>query len=434
MTRSPFVSMVEKYSEKDPVSAAHTLETISESDAAAVIGALPNAVTVEIMRHLRCDFAAAVMEKIPRELLRAIAEKMDLEHGAAIFLHLNPETRQAFLACLDDSKKRRVQAYLTYPEASAGRMMSGDFLAFHSDLKIAEATEKIRELTQQGSLASYVYVVDQENRLVGVMNMRDMLLASSDDALETVMRRNVFTVHCCSDREKVVHEIAARHFFAVPVVDHDQRLLGVVKAEQLIGDAQEEATGDIQKMFGAGGDERVFSSIGFSLRQRLPWLHVNLATAFLAGSVVALFEDVIAKITALAIYLPVIAGQGGNAGAQSLAVVMRGLVMREIPSRKWKNLILKESVIGLVNGLVIGVVTALLAWLWQGNPVLGVVVGLGMLVNLTVAGLSGAAIPLFMKGVGLDPAQCSNIILTTITDVFGFFAFLGIAVIFRNYL
>jgi magnesium transporter len=161
---------------------------------------------------------------------------------------------------------------------------------------------------------------------------------------------------------------------------------------------------------------------------------VNLATAFLAAGVVSMFEDIIAKITVLAVFLPVVAGQGGNAGAQSLAIVMRGLVMREIPREKTMRLILKEGGLGVITGLITGLVTAVVAWLWQGNPFLGVVIGLGMVVNLFVAGLSGAAIPIVMKALGLDPAQCSSIILTTVTDVVGFFAFLGFAVIFQSYL
>ena len=216
------------------------------------------------------------------------------------------------------------------------------------------------------------------------------------------------------------------------MVDSQNHLLGIVKAEWLLYGIQAEVTADLQRMFGAGGDESTTSPIMFSLKKRLPWLHVNLATAFLAAAVVALFESVIAKLTILAVFLPVVAGQGGNAGAQSLAIVMRGLVMREIPKGKAARLIMKETGVGTINGAVIGLVTALIAWAWQGNPLLGLVIGLGMLVNLAVAGLSGSAIPMLMKKAGLDPAQCSSIILTTVTDVVGFFAFLGFAVLFQS--
>jgi magnesium transporter len=236
------------------------------------------------------------------------------------------------------------------------------------------------------------------------------------------------------DRQEVANELSRRKYFAVPVVDSDNHMLGIIKAERLIQGVQEDVTKDIQRMFGAGSDERVFSTLFFSLRKRLPWLYVNLATAFLAAAVVAMFEGIIAKLTVLAVFLPVVAGQGGNAGAQSLAVVMRGIVMREIPKDKISGLILKEGKLGAINGALVGVVTALVAWLWNGNPYLGVVIGLGMLFNLIFAGLSGASIPLLMKRIGLDPAQSSSIILTTGTDVMGFVAFLGFAVLFQSFL
>jgi magnesium transporter len=260
------------------------------------------------------------------------------------------------------------------------------------------------------------------------------LLASPDITLESIARKDVFSLHCFIDRKEAANELAKRRFFAAPVVDSENHILGIIKAERLIQGIQEDMTKDIQKIFGAGGDERVYSSILFSLKKRLPWLHVNLATAFLAAAVVALFEGIIAKLTVLAVFLPVVAGQGGNAGAQSLAVVMRGIVMREIPKDKVFSLISKEAKLGAINGAIIGVVTALIAWIWHGNPYLGLVIGLGMLLNLVFAGLSGSSIPIVMKKIGLDPAQSSNIILTTVTDVMGFIAFLGFAVLFQNYL
>jgi magnesium transporter len=260
------------------------------------------------------------------------------------------------------------------------------------------------------------------------------MIAPPDKRLEEISRKDVFTIHCFLNIQDAATELSRRRYFAAPVVDSQNHMLGIIKAERLIQGVQEDLTKDIQRMFGAGSDERVFSTIVFSIRKRFPWLCVNLATAFLAAAVVALFEGIIAKLTILAVFLPVVAGQGGNAGAQSLAVIMRGIVMREIPKNKIFSLIFKEGKLGAVNGTLIGVVTALVAWLWYGNPYLGLVIGLGMLLNLIFAGLSGASIPLLMKKIGLDPAQSSSIILTTVTDVMGFIAFLGLAVLFQSYL
>ena len=253
-------------------------------------------------------------------------------------------------------------------------------------------------------------------------------------SLESILQKDVFSIHCFVDLQDAANELSKRKYFAAPVVDSENHILGIIKAERLIKGVQEGTIEDIQRMFGVGADERPFSSILFSLKKRLLWLHINLVTAFMAAAVVAVFEGIIAKITVLAVFLPVVAGQGGNAGAQSLAVVMRGIVMREIPKEKTAALIIKEGKLGAANGTIIGIITALIAWIWMGSPYLGLVIGLGMLGNLICAGLSGAAIPLIMKKIGIDPAQSANIILTTVTDIIGFFAFLGFAVIFQNYL
>ncbi|NIO07997.1 MAG: magnesium transporter, partial [Deltaproteobacteria bacterium] len=368
------------------------------------------------------------------ESVIGIVERLEPTQAASILMTLSEDRRNSFVERLSQKNREQIRELLTYPENSAGRLMTTEFLALRTDTKVREAIQRIRTLANRKAPASYAYVVNEEYHLVGVINMRDLIIAQGDSTLASIMRMHVFSVNAFADCEEVAAELAEKKYFAAPVVDHENRLLGVIKADQLLGDVQQRATEDIQKLFGAGGDERVFSPISFSLRKRLLWLNVNLATAFLAASVVALFEGIIAKITVLAVFLPVVAGQGGNAGIQTLAVVMRGLVMREIaPSRVWP-LLGKEAIIGGLNGLAIGVVTGAIAWYWAGNAYLGIVIGLAMIVNLLAAGLSGAAIPLSMKAMGLDPAQSSGIILTTVTDVVGFFAFLGLAVLFQGYL
>ena len=432
--QGPFVPLVQKYFERDIVAAAHSLEMMGEDDAVEVIKALPVSLAVRAIRHLQVSYAAALLKDADPELFKSITSSLEPQFAATIFMHLPDDARERFLEYIPDKLRSQIREALTYPEDSIGRIMTTNFLSFHKDVQVEEAIEKIRALAKKRFPASYAYVIDNEDHLVGVMNMHDLMLASPEDPLEKVMRKDIFALHCFTDREEAANELSKRKYFAAPIVDSQNRILGIIKAEQLLQGIQEEVTEDIQRMFGAGADERTFSPMGFSLRKRLPWLHVNLATAFLAAAVVALFEGIIAKLTVLAVFLPVVAGQGGNAGAQSLAVVMRGLVMREIPKDRVWSLILKETRIGLLNGLIIGVVTAGIAWLWHGNAYLGLVIGLAMIVNLVAAGLSGAAIPITMKAIGLDPAQSSSIIQTTMTDVIGFFSFLGFATLFQQYL
>lgn len=431
---SSLLPLVRNYFELDPPRAARSLESLPIEEAMEVLASIPPHLAAQAIPHLQVEFAATLLKDMKPEAIASIVGYLEPALGASLFLRLPEDKKNDFLAHLPEKTKREVQDFLNYPEDSSGRLMSTDALTFRTEMTVNDAIEKIRQTARQKTPASYAYVLDKENHLVGVMNMRDVLIAPQDAKLESVMRRDIYSIPAFMDREQIARELSKRRFFAVPVVDAQNCFLGVIRAEQIIQEVQEEATEDMQKMFGAGGDERAFSPIRFSIRMRLPWLHINLVTAFLAASTVALFENIIAQITVLAVFLPVVAGQGGNAGAQSLAVVMRGLVMREIPRGKVIKLLAKETSLGLINGFLIGVVSAAITWVWHGNPYLGLVIGLAMVVTMAVAGLAGAIIPITMKSMGLDPAQCSNIILTTITDVMGIFTFLGFALLFQKYL
>lgn len=434
-TYAPLLPYVRKFFEYDPLTATHALEAMHEGEAVKILATLPPALSARIFKNLQVNQAAALLKNVPTETFKEIAEHLDPQQGASIFMHIPDEVRKRLIQHLPDKAKDEIQELLTYPRGSVGSLMTTKFVAFHSDVKTKDVIDNIRlRARMKAPPASYVYVIDTENKLVGVLNMRDLMIADGEETLESIMIKDVFSINAFTDGEEAANQLSKRKYFAAPVVDNENHLLGIVKAEQLIEDIAADASADMVKMFGASSSERAFSSISFALRKRLPWLHINLATAFLAASVVSLFEGIIAKITVLAVFLPIVAGQGGNAGSQSLAVVMRGLVLREIsPNEVWR-LVFKEVKLGLINGLVIGLVTAVIAWMWKGSPFLGVVIGLAMIVNLAAAGFSGAIIPMTMKAMRLDPAQSSSIILTTVTDVIGFFAFLGFAVIFQGFL
>ncbi len=432
MTATPLLPLLGPLIEADPLRAAHQLEALTEDEAIDALHALPASVVAALLPHLQANYAAAVLRDADDELVATVANQLDPKRATTILMHLSPGVRERLLPHLSESLRRDVQEQLTYPVDSVGRIMSTRFLALHESMRAGDAVRKIRTLAQTGMPASYVYVIDDKDMLLGVLNLHSLMLAPEHALLKTIMNPDIFTLHAFTDREDASSQLAKRRYFAAPVVDSEGRLLGIVKAEHLLADVQKEATEDLLRMVGAGSDERAFSPIGFSLRKRLPWLHVNLVTAFMAAAVVAAFEGLIAQVTVLAVFLPVIAGQGGNAGAQSLAIVMRGIVMREVPKNKRRQLVLKETLLGVISGVIIGAITGLVAWLWYGNVMLGVVVTMGMIINLVFAGFAGASIPLVMKALRFDPAQCSMIILTTITDVVGFFAFLALALAFKD--
>ena len=428
---SPLEYYIKKFSEYDPVISAHVIETMDVEESAEVFKSLPPHISKTIFENLQNEYAARLLGRLPDDMAGEIIRSME-PLKVSLIVSVCPMSLKGKIAQnLTEKQKREIGELLEYPKDSVGYMMSPIYLALRGDLRISDAVNKIKMMAGQENMPlSYVYVVDADFKLAGVLSMRDLLIRDPQKKLSEVMIKNIFYLDAFMDVEDAASIVSKQKFFAVPVVDSSQKLVGIVNTSQLLSDMQEEYSADIQTIFGVHSDERPFSSTVFSLKKRLPWLNVNLATAFLAGAVVALFEGTIAKVTVLAVFLPIVASQGGNGGAQSLAVVMRGLVMREISKSDFPKLLWKELKLGLINGIITGIITALIAYLWQGNATLGLVVGLAMVVSLLIAGLSGAVIPLGLKSLGFDPAQSSMIILTTVTDILGLAALLGLATIF----
>jgi magnesium transporter len=279
-----------------------------------------------------------------------------------------------------------------------------------------------------------LYIVDDDGRLDGRVDVQDLALAEPVQTLTRIARKIADAVQDTAPREEVVEKMQQDAVTDLPVIDFDGHLVGVIRQAKLASAVEQETTLDIQTMVGASRDERALSPAIFSVRKRLPWLQINLLTAFLAASVVGLFESTIAKYTALAVLLPVVAGQSGNAGAQALAVTMRGLVLREISLRHWPKVLLKEVNVGLMNGLAIAATTALGVYVWSRSFGLVLVIAAAMVISMVAAGFAGALVPILLQRLGLDIAQSSSIILTTVTDVVGFFSFLGIATLLSSLL
>jgi magnesium transporter len=269
--------------------------------------------------------------------------------------------------------------------------------------------------------------VNGAGELIGSVALQDIAVAPGREKLIDLIRAATPRVHATSSREEIGEVLETSRLTTLAVVDAHNRLVGAIRQDALFAAAQEEATLDIQTMVGASRQERALSKPTFAVRKRLPWLSINLGTAFLAAAVVGIFENLIAEVTALAVLLPVVAGQSGNTGAQALAVTMRGLALREIRTRQWLRIALKEVSVGFLNGVAIAALTAAAVYAWSRSPGLALVIGVSMVISMVAAGFAGAVIPMLLTALGQDPAQSSSIILTTITDVTGFFSFLGIA-------
>lgn len=419
--------------EKHPDELARIVEGLAEEEIQQIFKAMTPKEITAVVHYMNPHRVAAILKVIPSDKITPVLELLPVKKVFLIFQQLDETDRTQLNNTLTPPVLKQIQKLSAYPPNSVGPLMDPHVTTLRQEQTVREVIRQVYRLYKAKPEALYyLYVTDQEDHLLGVVSIRDLLVADPTATMDKIMNAQMFTLRPEQDQEEVATLVQKYDYVAIPVVDNDNHLLGVVDYDDIIPVMEAEASDDIQKMFGAGSDERALSPIRYSINKRLPWLWVNLATAFIAAAVISLFESTIAQFTFLAVMLPVVAGQSGNAGAQSLAVVIRGLALREIGQRMAWKVIVKEWFIGLINGLVIACTTALIVLLWSGNLALAGVIGLSMLIGLFIAGLAGAAIPIALNALGRDPAQSSSILLTTITDVVGFSSFLGLAHLFSD--
>ncbi len=387
---------------------------------------------VQIWEHLPQDVAAEVLVALPDELALQCLQKGDSVHAARVIKRLAPDVFHYYQERLDTGKRQELEILVQYPEDSAGTLMDVRFLPLYEDISVREALHRIRK--SKPKFSRYLFLLDEQGKLKSRIGIQQLALADGDEKLSNLCKPVLAAVVATATREEVVEQFEVHKVTDLPVVDVQGRLLGVVLHDVLVDESLKETSLDILTMVGVSKDERGLSSVGFVVKKRLPWLLINLATAFLAASVVGIFESTIAQFTALAVLLPVVAGQSGNTGAQALAVTMRGLALREIGVSHWWRVARKETGAGFINGIAIAITTALGVLVWSGSIGLAMVIAISMVISMILAGISGVIIPVLLLRVGQDPASSSSIILTTVTDVVGFFSFLGIATLLSSML
>lgn len=425
-------ALTQAFLDLHPEEAAHLLEALPATEIASLMATTPAARAVPVLEHLTPGSAAEVLGRLDDETARRILPALDPARAAALLARLDGPVRQTRLALADPATAGELQALMAYPPQTAGHLMDPRVSAFREATLVRETLPRLRGPRRRR--VADIFLVDAEGRLTGAVALQDLAVARPSERLDALAHRDPARVHALATREDVVETLGQGRLLSLPVVDLEGRLLGVIRHDALVDAAREEATADIQTMVGASSEERALSPVGFAVRKRLPWLQINLATAFLAAAVVGLFESTIARFTALAVLLPVVAGQSGNTGAQALAVTMRGLALREIRLRHWLRVSTKESGVALVNGVVVAVTTSLGVYVWSRSTGLALVIGLSMVISMVAAGLAGALIPMFLSALGQDPAQSSSIVLTTVTDIVGFLSFLGIATLLAGML
>jgi magnesium transporter len=414
-----------------PADSADVLEELTSEQQREVIDELEPDDAAEVLSYLDVEDAAEMVADLPADQLAHILDEMEPDDAADILAELTDAQASATLA--DMEAPADVKALLDYEEESAGSLMTKHVVSLRATATVGQALGLLRQLQLDEEIAYYLFVADEAGRLVGVVSLRQLVTAELSTPIASIMNPDVISVSVDADQEEAARTLARYSLPVLPTVDADGRLVGVITADDVIDVIQEEATEDIYRLAGLDSDETVDQSVLTTSRQRLTWLLVNFPTAVLASWVVSLFEGTLTRVAVLAVFMPIIAGMGGNAGIQTLTLIVRSIALGEISLRDGWRTLGRELVVGLINGVCFGVVVGLLGLIWQGMPILGLVAGVAMLANMLAAAIAGTLVPLVLRRIGADPALASGVLVTTFTDVTGYLSFLGLATLLIAY-
>ncbi|MCQ0971243.1 magnesium transporter [Paracoccus sp. TK19116] len=381
----------------------------------------------EILSEIDEAIRDEVIEALPREVVAEAVREMDSDDVVDLVEDMDDEDRAEILSALDAEDRAAVEQSLTWPEYSAGRLMQSEVVTAPEHWTVGETIDFLRAEEWLPEQFYHIILVDPRRHPLGYVALGRLLSSPRTTKLADLTEDSFRTISADSDEGDVAYAFNQYHLISAPVVDDDDRLVGVITIDDAMSVLDEEHEEDILRLAGVGEESAITDTVMETLWQRLPWLAVNLATAIIASLVIALFEDTIGAVVALAVLMPIVASMGGNAGTQTLTVAVRALATKSLSGKNVWRVVRREAIVGLMNGLAFAVVMGLVAWIWFGGVSLGAVIAIAMVVNLAIAALAGILIPLGLEKVGADPALASGTFVTTVTDVVGFFAFLGLA-------
>lgn len=415
-------------SEYHPSEIAILFESLSQESRERIISILPADLASEVIAEMDTEFhPEKLLENLHPERRSEILEGLDYDDATDIISQLTEDQQHEILMGLDEEDASNIRSLLKYDEDTAGGLMNTQVIKINENLQKKEAIEEIIRQSEEMEEFYTINVIDDQNVLKGIVSLKDIVKARNNVFIKELIRSNLVFVKADTDQEEVAKLISQYNLTSIPVVDDRMHLLGRITFDDVIDVLQEESTEDFLKISGVSEDEELAGNWKEAVKSRLPWLVLNLGTAFLAASIIRHFDRTIASMGLLAGYMIIIAGMGGNAATQALAVTVRRISLNDLTDNQAYKTVLKEFMVGLINGASIGCVVFLFALLYDHNPMLGVVIFIAMTGNLVIAGISGSTIPLILKRIGIDPAIASSIIITTFTDVFGFLLLLGLA-------
>lgn len=424
-----------------PADVAQVLHELTDLDRKAVFAALSRSDTklaAESLSELSLEEGVELLKTLEPERIAEVLQELPSDDATLFIAELPEDLRERLLDLMRIEASADVQELLSFAEGTAGRIMTPDVFALKEDLTVAEAIAAIQDASRDVELVYYLYIVDDRNHLVGVSSLRQLLLVPPTTPLKKIMSTDVISVRTDTDQEEVAQIVARYDLLGVPVVDEENKLAGIITVDDVLDVIREEATEDIYALAGVRSEDSVLGPPLRSVRLRLPWLLVNLGTAVLAASVVHAFEATIEKVVVLAALQSIVAGMGGNAAAQTLAVIVRGLALGEVTWENGRRVLYKEVLVGVINGLANGLVAAAIVWIWFGFSskmiLIGAIIAAALVINLIIAAVAGTVIPLTFKRLNADPALASTVFVTTCTDVGGFLSFLGLATLLLRFL
>lgn len=417
-----------------PADIAELLNVLEEPEVKQKIFAfLTPELASEVLSLVTPHTRAELTEELSNAALGELVERLDSDDAADLLGSLPEEQARAVLEQVPEALSTEMAQLLRYPADTAGGIMQTEHVAVSEGTRVEQAIEMIRGHIDEVPDIHNVFVVDQQRRLVGVLPLRKLILARPQESVDKVMDRQVISARVDLDQEQVAQLFKKYDLVSLPVVDGEGKLLGRITIDDVVDVLEEEATEDIYRLAGLGGEEVVLDSPWRSIRRRLPWLGLNLLTTTLSATVISFFEGTIQTVAIAAAFMTMVAAQGGNAGIQTLTVIVRGLALGEVSLSHTKRVLIKELLVALGNGIALGCAAGVVAYLWKGEPLLGAVLALALVVNLIVAAFVGSMIPFTMRRLGIDPAIASNVFVTACTDICGFFSFLAILTFFLRF-
>lgn len=427
-------ALLQIFADLHPADSAELLAGLSPQEVAKFIELVGVADALTVFEFVPFEIQKETLLRLPRSTVAELISLMSPDDRADLVEELDEKTQEKLLALIIKAERQNILKLITYPEDSAGAYMTTDYALLRPDVTIRAALDQLRFQATTKETIYYVYVVDQARRLIGFVSLRDLIMARPDIQVKDIMHRNVISVRFHEDIEDVAKEMSHYDFLAMPVVDADDRLIGIITYDDVFDIMSEEATEDMYLLANLDTDEKVFSPLPRSVKLRVPWLLVNLCTALVASYTVSLFSETISSFVVLASLMPIVAGIGGNAGTQSLTVVVRALALGEIKVEGNWPVLLKQVGVGLFSGLICGLVLAAIAYYWHKNLWLSMILWMAVTSNLIIAGLVGSMVPIALRKLKLDPALGSSIFVTMATDTGGFFIFLGLSTLLVHHL